>query len=77
MAMPWTSLTKETNGVSSRGHVRVLFHELGQILERLWIFYEAMLHGKPVPNSDEVLSQIEVTLRRVSSRPSDRVGAEF
>jgi hypothetical protein len=76
MATPWTSLTKGTNGVSSRGHVRELFYELSQILERLWIFYEAMLHGKPVPNSEEVLSQIEVTLRRVSTRQSDRIGAE-
>jgi hypothetical protein len=45
-------------------------------LERLWIFREAMLHGRPVPDSDEVLSQIEGTLRRVSMRQRDSVGAE-
>jgi hypothetical protein len=67
MATPWTSLTEGTNRVSSRGHARHLLYELGQILERLWIFREAMLHGRPVPNSEEVLSEIGVTLRRVST----------
>jgi hypothetical protein len=75
MATPWTSLTDGADRVSSRGRAREFFYELGHVLERLWIFYEAMLHGSPVPNSDEVISQIEVTLRRVSMRQSDRVSA--
>jgi hypothetical protein len=70
-----TSLTEESNGVSSRGRGRELFYELGQVLERFWIIYEAMLRGTPVPDSDNVLSQIEEALRRVSTRQSDRIGA--
>jgi hypothetical protein len=79
MATPWTSLTEGTNDreVSSSGHGKGLFSDLGQVLERLWIFYDAMQRGTPVPNSDEVLSQMGVALRRVSTRPSGRVGAGF
>jgi hypothetical protein len=79
MATPWTSLTEGTNDnkvSSSPGHAKELFYGLGQVLERLWMFYEAMLRGTPVPNSDEVLSQIGVALRRVSARHTDRVGAK-
>jgi hypothetical protein len=77
MATPWTSLIEETaeSEVSSwPGHAKELFCDLGQVLELLWIFYDAMLRGTPVPNSDEVLSQIGVALRRVSTRQSGRVG---
>jgi hypothetical protein len=74
MATPWTSLTEGTNRVPSRGRVRESFYELGQVLERLWIIYEAMLRGTPVPDSDDVLSQMGAALRRVSARQSDRVG---
>ena len=78
MAMPWTSLTKGTNEsevASGPGQAKELFYNLGQVLERLWIFYEAMLRGTPVPDSDDGLSQIEAALRRVSTRQSGRVGA--
>jgi hypothetical protein len=75
MATPWTSLTEDTNGVSSRGRAREVFYELGHVLERLWIIYEAMLRGTPVPDSDNVLSQIEEALRRVSTHQSDRVSS--
>jgi hypothetical protein len=71
MATPWTSLTNRTSRSprsSTPGHAIHLFYELGHILERLWIIYKAMLDGRPVPNSDEVLAQIEMTLRRVSMR---------
>ena len=78
MATPWTSLTEGTNEreVSFRpGRARELFRDLGQVMERLWIFYDAMLRGTPVPDSDEALSEIGVALRRISTRPSGRVGA--
>jgi hypothetical protein len=78
MATPWTSLTERMNQSevsSSPGHAKELFFDLGQVLERLWIFYEAMLRGTPVANSDEVLSQIGVALRRVSTRQRGRVDA--
>jgi hypothetical protein len=68
MATPWTPLTNRTSESarsSTPGHAINLFYELGHVLERLWIIYEAMLDGRSVPNSDEVLSQIEMTLRRV------------
>ncbi len=78
MATPWTSLTEGRNEseVSSwPGRARELFRDLGQVLERLWIFYDAMLRGTPVPNSDEALSEIGVALRRISTRQTGRVGA--
>jgi hypothetical protein len=77
MATPWTSLTEETNEsevASGPAHAKELFYDLGQVLERLWIFYEAMLRGTPVLDSDDRLSQIEAALRRVSTRQSG-VGA--
>jgi hypothetical protein len=49
---------------------------LGHVLERLWIIYEAMLRGTPVPDSDDVLSQIEAALRRLSTRQGGLIGAE-
>jgi hypothetical protein len=76
MATPWTSLIERTNesGVSSSpGRGKELLYDLGQVLERLWIFYQAMQRGTPVPNSDEVLSQLGVALRRVSTRQGGRV----
>jgi hypothetical protein len=78
MAMPWTSLTKGTNGsevASGPEPAKELFCDLGQVLERLWVFYEAMLQGTSVPDADDGLSQIESALRRVSTRQSGRVGA--
>jgi hypothetical protein len=78
MATPWTSLTEGTNEseVASRpGQAKELLCDLGQVLERLWSFYEAMLRGTPVPDSDDSLSQIGAALRRVSTRRSGRIGA--
>jgi hypothetical protein len=78
MATPWTSLTEgmnETEVSSWSGHTKQLFYDLGEVLERLWIFYQAMLRGTPVPDSDEALSQLGVALRRVSTRQSGRVRA--
>ena len=77
MATHRTSLAEGTNEsevASVPGHAKGLFYGLGQVLERLWIFYEAMLRGTPVPDSDDRLSQIEAALRRVSTRQSG-VGA--
>lgn len=48
--------------------VSALFHDLGQVLDGVWIIYEAMVRGKPVANSDDVLSQIGTGLRRASMR---------
>jgi hypothetical protein len=78
MATPWTSLTEGTNEsevASGPERANELFSDLGRVSERLWIFYEAMLRGTPVPDSDNSLSQIEAALRRVSTRQSGRVGA--
>jgi hypothetical protein len=79
MATPWTSLTEGTNesgSSSSPEHAKELFYDLGHVLERLWIIYEAMLRGTPVPDSDDVLSQIEAALHRLSTRQGGRTGAE-
>lgn len=77
MATPWTALTEGTteSELSSRpGHAREFFNDLGKVIERLWIFHEAMHRGTPVPNSNEVLSQMGVALRRVSTHHPGSVG---
>jgi hypothetical protein len=43
---------------------------LGEVLERLWRFYEAMHNGKPLHNSDEVLPQMGTALKN-AIRPGD------
>ncbi len=43
---------------------------LGEVLERLWRFYEAMHNGKPIRNSDEVLPQMGTALKK-AIRPGD------
>ena len=40
-----------------------LFGELGAVLERLWMFYEAMRFGKPVQDADAALAQLGDALR--------------
>jgi hypothetical protein len=35
---------------------------LAVVLERLWLFYEAMRHGKPVANGELFLTQIGTAL---------------
>jgi hypothetical protein len=37
---------------------------LGEALERLWRFYEAMHNGKPLRNSDEVLPEMGTALKK-------------
>jgi hypothetical protein len=72
MATPWTSLTEkpsESGGWSSLRFAVNLFRELGHVMERFWIIYEAMLRGTPIPDSDDVLSQIETALRRAVHVP--------
>jgi hypothetical protein len=75
MSTPWTSLTDGTDRVSSRGHLRGFAYDLGQVLEHLWIIHQAMLRGTPVPDSEDVLSQIGVAFRRLLASQSDRAGA--
>jgi hypothetical protein len=45
---------------------------LGVVLERLWRFYDAMHHGKPLQNSEEILPQMGTALRN-AIRPDDSV----
>jgi hypothetical protein len=56
--------------------VSAVFHDLGQALEGVWIIYEAMVRGKPVANSDDVLSQIGKALRRASIRRGRVIGGQ-
>ena len=39
------------------------FQSLTAVLERLWVFYEAMRNGKPVANADQVMAQISSALK--------------
>ncbi len=48
------------------------FQNLGEVLERLWRFYEAMHNGRPLPNSDKVLPQMGTALRNAVG-PGDSV----
>jgi hypothetical protein len=45
-----------------------LFGELGAVLERLWMFYEAMRFGKPVEDADAALAQLGNGLRHSVKR---------
>jgi hypothetical protein len=36
---------------------------LAIVLERLWLFYQAMRSGKPLANADEMLAQVGTALR--------------
>jgi len=38
--------------------------ELGVVLERLWVFYEAMRLGQPLVNADESLAQLGTALKQ-------------
>ncbi len=54
--------------VNRRPQQGELFGELGAVLERLWMFYEAMRFGKPVPNADAALAQVGDALRNSAKR---------
>jgi hypothetical protein len=36
---------------------------LAIVLERLWLFYQAMRSGKPLTNADEMLAEVGTALR--------------
>jgi hypothetical protein len=59
--------------VNKRAQQGELFGELGTVLERLWMFYEAMRFGKPVQDADATLAQLGDTLRN-SVKPLNRPG---
>jgi hypothetical protein len=54
--------------VNRRAQQGELFGELGVVLERLWMFYEAMRFGKPVQNADAALVQVGDALRHSAKR---------
>lgn len=45
------------------------------ILERLWLFYEAMRQGKPLTDADQMLAQIGTILKDATKPRSDSAGA--
>jgi len=44
------------------------FQSLGLVLERLWIFHEAMRTGRPLERSDEMLAEVGNALKRTKGR---------
>jgi hypothetical protein len=54
----------------------IRFQSLGIILERLWMFYEAMRSGKPIGNSDEMLAEVRGALMK-ARRPTPAHTAVF
>jgi hypothetical protein len=49
--------------LAREGHPESRIQELTIVLERLWLFHEAMHSGKPLANADEMLAQIGTALR--------------
>lgn len=41
-------------------------HNLTVVLERLWVFYEAMRSGRPVPHSTELLGEMSSALHQAT-----------
>jgi hypothetical protein len=71
MATWWMQPAKRT-GTSLVSPARVpgkgQLGDLGQVIERLWTFYDAMRRGTPVPHADKSLSEMRLALRRISNR---------
>lgn len=44
------------------------FYWLSIVLERMWLFYEAMRSGKPLTNSDEIMAQVGTALRNATNK---------
>jgi hypothetical protein len=42
----------------AKAQLDVLFQTMGVLLERLWVFYQAMRNGRPIGNSDEMLAEM-------------------
>ena len=53
-------------GAGARPESRI--QTLSLVLESLWLFYEAMRSGKPLPCGDERLAQIRAALKNPSKR---------
>ncbi len=59
--------------VNRRAQQGEVFGELGAVLERLWMFYEAMRFGKPVQDADAALVLLRDALRQ-GVKPLNRPG---
>ncbi len=47
----------------SEARLETRIHSLTLVLERLWVFYEAMRSGKPLTGGDELLAQMGSALK--------------
>jgi hypothetical protein len=45
-------------------HLGNRMQNLTAVLERLWLFYDAMRAGKPVQNAGQVLAEVGTALRK-------------
>lgn len=62
LAMPSSGLAPRRRPVA--GRLRGRLQDLAVVVERLFIFYEAMRTGKPVADGDELLAQVRAALTR-------------
>lgn len=46
------------------------------LLERLWMFYEAMRSGKPIGNSDEMLAEVREALTKAKKAMASKVDSD-
>lgn len=60
--MPSSGLAPRRRPVA--GRLRGRLQDLAVVVERLFIFYEAMRTGKPVADGDELLAQVRAALTR-------------
>jgi hypothetical protein len=54
--------------LAHQGRPESRIQELTIVLERLWLFYEAMRSGKPLAGGDEMLAQAGMALRNAAKR---------
>lgn len=47
----------------SEARLETRIQSLTLVLERLWLFYEAMRNGKPLASGDELLAQMGIAMR--------------
>ena len=49
--------------LATEARLKTRIHSLTLVLERLWLFYEAMRSGKPLAGGDELLAQMGSALK--------------
>jgi hypothetical protein len=60
----------------AKAELETRFQNLALLLERLWMFYEAMRSGKPIENSDEMLAEVRGALTKVKKATASKFDSD-